>query len=45
MRLLSRLFLKYIPGAVAFSRILGYLIDDSGNYIVDDSGNRIKGDL
>jgi len=26
-------------------RILGLLVDDSGNYIVDDSGNRIKGDV
>lgn len=26
-------------------RVLGYLVDDSGNYIVDDNGNRIKGDL
>ncbi len=26
-------------------RILGFLIDDSGNYIVDDNGKKIKGDL
>ena len=27
------------------ARILGYLVDDSGNYLVDDSGNKIIGDL
>ncbi len=43
MRLLKRLVLNYFYKPLG--RILGYLVDDSGNYIVDDNGNRIKGDL
>lgn len=25
-------------------RIVGYLVDDSGNYLTDDSGRKLKGD-
>lgn len=43
MKIGNRVWLRYISGPI--SRILGYLIDDSGNNLVDDSGNRLKGDL
>ena len=41
MRLGLGLGVNYLSNMI--KRILGYLIDDSGNYLTDDSGNKIIG--